>query len=67
MMDTKSYAQALIDYAGVNQLEMQEYLDGTNPGIDWTDAMFRTGMTQNYKLVFQKVKKICNHTYLPII
>ena len=57
MMDTKSYAQALIDYAGVNQLEMQEYLDGTNPGIDWTDAMFRTGMTQNYKLVFSKGKE----------
>ena len=29
-------------------------LDGTNPGVDWVDTMFRTGQTQNYKLVFTK-------------
>lgn len=57
MMDTKSYAQALIDYAGVNQVEVQDYLNGTNPGIDWTDVMFRTGVTQNYKLVLSKGKE----------
>lgn len=57
MMDTKSYAQALVDYAGVNQVEVQDYLNGTNPGIDWTDVMFRTGVIQNYKLVFSKGKE----------
>ena len=51
MMSTKDYAQALIDYDGISAADIQEYLDGTNPGIDWTDVMFRTGVTQNYKLV----------------
>jgi TonB-dependent starch-binding outer membrane protein SusC len=54
MMDTKTYAQALIDYAGASEASMAEYLDGTNPGIDWVDTMFRTGVTQNYKVVFSK-------------
>lgn len=54
MMDTKSYAQALVDYAGINSTDLTDYLNGTNPGIDWTDVMFRTGVTQNYKLVFSK-------------
>lgn len=54
MMDTKTYAQALVDYAGVNESEMADYLSGKNPGIDWVDTMFRTGLTQNYKLVFTK-------------
>ena len=54
MMDTKTYAQALVDYAGVNQNDVADYLSGANPGIDWVDTMFRTGMTQNYKLVFSK-------------
>lgn len=54
MMDTKSYAQALIDYAGINENDVKPYLDGTKPGIDWVDTMFRTALTQNYKLVFSK-------------
>ena len=54
MMDTKTYAQALVDYAGISASEVSDYLDGSNPGIDWTDQMFRTGVTQNYKLVFSK-------------
>ena len=57
MMGTKEYAQALVDYAGVNPVDIQDYLDGTNPGIDWEDTMFRTGLTQNYKLVFSKGKE----------
>lgn len=57
MMGTKEYAQALVDYAGVNAVDVQDYLDGTNPGIDWEDTMFRTGVTQNYKLVFSKGKE----------
>lgn len=54
MMSTKDYAQFLIDYCGKTQNELKDYLDGTNPGIDWTDIMFRTGLTQNYKVVFTK-------------
>ena len=54
MMDTKSYARALVDYAGKSEAELKDFLDGTNPGIDWADQMFRTGVTQNYKVVFNK-------------
>ena len=54
MMSTKAYAQALVDYAGKPENEVKDFLDGTNPGIDWVDVMFRTGQTQNYKLVFTK-------------
>ncbi len=57
MMGTKEYAQALVDYAGVNSIDVQDYLNGSNPGIDWTDVMFRTGFTQDYKLVFSKGKE----------
>ena len=49
-MGTKEYAQALIDYKGVSQGAMQDYLDGTKPGIDWMDELLRTGITQNYKV-----------------
>ena len=54
MMSTKAYAQALVDYNGKTENEVKDFLDGTNPGIDWVDVMFRTGQTQNYKLVFTK-------------
>lgn len=54
MMSTKAYAQALVDYAGKKESDVKEFLDGTNPGVDWEDTMFRTGQTQNYKLVFTK-------------
>ena len=54
MMSTKAYAQALVDYNGKSENEVKDFLDGTNPGIDWVDVMFRTGQTQNYKLVFTK-------------
>ncbi len=30
------------------------YLDGSDPGVDWLDQLFRTGMTQNYKLSYTK-------------
>lgn len=57
LMNTKQYAQALVDYypggaALADQLE--PYLTGENPGIDWEDQIFRTGTTQNYKLVYTK-------------
>ena len=54
MMDAPTYARALIDYNGINEADVADYLNGTNPGIDWVDQMFRTGVTQNYKLVFSK-------------
>ena len=54
MMDAKTYAEALVKYNGINRSDVADYLDGTNPGIDWVDQMFRTGITQNYKLVFSK-------------
>lgn len=57
VMNAQQYAQALIDYyPGGSQFETQltDYLSGENPGIDWSDEIFRTGNTQNYKLVFTK-------------
>lgn len=54
MMDTKTYAQQLVGMGLATQQEMAGYLDGSDPGIDWVDLMFRTGVTQNYKLVFSK-------------
>jgi TonB-dependent starch-binding outer membrane protein SusC len=54
MMDTKTYAKALVDYAGVNETDVADYISGKKAGIDWVDTMFRTGLTQNYKLVFSK-------------
>lgn len=54
MMDTKTYAQALVDYAGIPASDLTQYLDGTNPGINWVDEVFRTGYVQNYKLSFAR-------------
>ncbi len=57
IMSTKQYAQALLDYfpggAGL-ETQLEPYLSGENPGIDWLDQIYRTGDTQNYKLVFTK-------------
>lgn len=60
VMGTKEYAQALIDYKGVDGSTMTGYLDGTNPGIDWMDVLLRTGVTQNYKVAIRKVMKTLN-------
>jgi len=53
-MDARTYAQALVDYNGISELDVSSYIDGTNPGVDYIDAIFRTGLVQNYKLVFSK-------------
>lgn len=53
-MSTVDYAQKLTEYAGIQSIDIQDYLDGTNPGIDWNDEMFRTGSVQNYKVIFSK-------------
>ena len=47
VMGTKEYAQALIDYKGVDPTQLTGYLKGTNPGVDWLDEVLRTGVTQN--------------------
>lgn len=65
MMDTKSYAQALVDYAGISQSDVADYISGANPGINWVDEVFRTGVTQNYKVVFSKGTKDVQ-TYLSV-
>ena len=55
VMNTKQYAQALLDGGKItNQAELQPYLDGTKPGIDWMDKILRTGTIQNYKLTISK-------------
>ena len=54
MMSTVDYANALVKYAGIAQSDLTSYLNGTNPGIDWVDEVFRTGTTQDYKLVLTK-------------
>ena len=54
VMGTKEYAQALIDYKGVDPDQLTGYLKGTNPGVDWLDEVLRTGVTQNYKLAISK-------------
>lgn len=52
-MDAKTYAQALLDGGKItNRSEVAAYLDGTNPGINWKDEIYRTGIVQNYKVVF---------------
>lgn len=54
VMSTKEYARALVDYGPAAEADMADYLSGKNPGIDWIDEIFRTGNSQNYKLVFSK-------------
>lgn len=54
VMGTQEYAQALIDYQGVDASSLSDYLNGTNPGIDWMDVLLRTGVTQNYKVAISK-------------
>ena len=50
LLNSREYAQALVDAGKKTQDEMSVYLNGTNPGIDWQDEIFRTGITQNYKV-----------------
>lgn len=50
LLNSREYAQALVDAGKKTQDEMSAYLNGTNLGIDWQDEIFRTGITQNYKV-----------------
>lgn len=62
VMSTSQYAEALQYYGGPNGAKivadndpaLQPYLTGEDAGIDWTDQIFRTGTTQNYKLTYTK-------------
>ena len=54
VMGTKEYAQALVDHKGVAQSAVQDYLNGTKPGIDWMDQLLQTGITQNYKVALSQ-------------
>lgn len=51
---TVEYAKKLVEYGGVAEVDLKDYLDGTNPGIDWNKEMFGTGTVQNYKVTFAK-------------
>lgn len=51
---TREYAQKLVQYDGISEVDLTSYLNGTNAGIDWNDEVFRTGSVQNYKVVFAK-------------
>lgn len=53
-MNAQTYVQALVDYNGISELDVASYIDGSNSGVDYIDEMFRTGLVQNYKLVFSK-------------
>ena len=63
---SREYAQALVDAGKKTQDEMSVYLNGTNPGIDWQDEIFRTGITQNYKVAVSsgndRLSSICPAT-----
>lgn len=54
VMSTSEYASALVKYKGVSQSAMEEYINGTNPGVRWADELLRTGVTQDYKLAVSK-------------
>ena len=54
VLGTRDYAQALVDYNGTPAVNVQQYLDGTDPGVNWPDEVFVNGTVQNYKLVFTK-------------
>lgn len=53
-MGTREYAQALVDNGLATRESMEDYINGTNPGIDWMDELLRTGIVQNYKLALSK-------------
>lgn len=54
MMSASEYAKTLVKFNNKNESDYADYINGKNAGIDWTDVMFRTGLTQNYKIAFTK-------------
>lgn len=53
-LGTAEYAQALVANGLATSDAMTDYLNGTNPGIDWMDELLQMGVTQNYKLAISK-------------
>ena len=53
-LSAQRYAKELTQYGGIPEQTLQNYLNGTDKGIDWPDEIFGNGLTQNYKLVFTK-------------
>lgn len=56
VMSAKQFAETILEYNPtlVNAADMQKYIDGDSKGVDWGDQILRTGMTQNYKLTYNK-------------
>ena len=50
MMSASEHAKTLVKFDGKNESDYADYINGKKAGVDWTDVMFRTGLTQNYKL-----------------
>ena len=50
LMNAQEFSQYLVDTGKRTKEEMGDYYTGANKGIDWQDEIFRTGITQNYKL-----------------
>lgn len=62
-LGTQEYAQALVNNGLASTESMADYLNGTNPGIDWMDKLLQTGITQNYKLAISRVTKTRSSTF----
>ena len=54
VMSTKEYAEALVQYKGVDQARVADYISGKDKGVDWMDQLLHTGVTQNYKVAVSK-------------
>lgn len=54
MMSASEYAKTLVRFNNQSESDYADYINGKKAGIDWTYVMFRTGLTQNYKLAFTK-------------
>ena len=52
LMSTKDYANALVELNKATPEAMKDYINGTNPGIDWQDEILQNAITQDYKLAF---------------
>ena len=48
-LDAKEYAEVLVQQ-GADKNALSQYLSGADAGIDWQDQIFRTGVTQDYRL-----------------
>ncbi len=54
VMSTKEYAEALVQYKGIEQARVADYISGKDKGVDWMDQLLHTGVTQNYKVAVSK-------------